>query len=126
MMNRHLLKAEFQPKLKNPRVVGVHRMKKRITRKTIYSASASGRIIRSGGAIAANHVVAGVAGVRWVIDSELRVVEDVEGLGAELEISLAENFEMFQEGNVEICASGVIERIAPAVSERQAAWSDVS
>ena len=121
-----MLEAEFQPKLKNSRVVGIHRMKEGVTGQTVDATPSRGGIVGTGGAVATNDVVTGIAGMRGVIKSELRVVEDVECLGSELQISLlAEDFEMFQQRKIEIYAAGIVERIATAISERQSARSDV-
>ncbi len=62
--------------------------------------------------------------MRWVIDPELRVVEDIESLGAEFEIAFSENFEVFQEGDIEIYAAGIAHRISSAISKSQSARSD--
>ena len=59
--------------------------------------------------------------MRGVVDPELRVVENVERFGAEFEIALAKHFEVFQQRNIKIRARGIVERVAPAVSKRQAA-----
>ena len=77
--------------------MGIHRMEKGIAGQAVRSATARSRIVGAGAAIAANDVVAGIAGVRWIVDSKLRVVEDVESLGTELKISLAEDFEVLQQ-----------------------------
>lgn len=50
--------------------------------------------MRASVAKAANDVVSGVAWVRWIVDSKLSVVKDVESFGAELDIAFAENFEV--------------------------------
>jgi hypothetical protein len=116
---RSKLKSEFQPKLKNSRVVSIHGMEKRTSSKAIHgravqSASANSRIISCGRitvygpAVASDHVVAGISRMGGVVNPELRVVENVERLGAEFNISLAENLEMFQQGKIEICAPWII------------------
>ena len=101
--------------------MGVHRVQKGITGQAIDSASSCSRIANVGAAITADYVVPGIARMRWVIDSKLRVVEDVESFDAEFEIALAENVEVFQEGSIEIHAAGIVERIASAISKRQSA-----
>jgi hypothetical protein len=91
------LKSEFQPELQNPRVVRVYRMKKRIACQAIHSAAARSRVLRVRGSIASDDVVAGIAGMRRVVDSELRVVEDVESFDAKLQVPFPENLEMFDQ-----------------------------
>ena len=81
--------------------------------------------MRAGAAVTANDVVSGIAGVRWIVDAKLRVVENIKSLSTELDVPLAEDFEMFQQGKIEIGAPGIVERIAPAGPERQSAWSDI-
>src|SRR5215469_3056001 len=121
-----MLEAELQPKLKNPRVMGIHRMKEGVAGQTVDATASRCGIVGTGGTVATNDVVTGVAGMRGVINSELRVVEDIECLGSELQISLlAEDFEMFQQREIEIYAAGIVERIATAISERQSARSEV-
>lgn len=101
-------------------------MEEGIARQAIGATPAGRRIISSGGAVAANHIVARITGMRWVGDSKLRVVEDVEALGAKLDVALAKNLEVFQDRKIEIGAAGIVQRIAPAAPERQSARSDVS
>ena len=103
-----MLKAEFQAKLKNSRVVGVHGMKKRTARQAIHCASARGRIIDRSAAVTGDDVVTRIPWMRGVVDPELRVVENVERFGSEFDISLAENLEVFQYGNIEVCASWIV------------------
>src|SRR5580704_11438978 len=76
------LKGKFQTKLKNSRVVGIDGMQKRIACEAINSPAARRRIridtkCRST-TVAADHVIPRIPGVRWVVDSKLRVVENVE------------------------------------------------
>ena len=47
--------------------------------------------------------------MRGVIDPELRVVKNVERFCPEFQFAFAEHFEMFQEGNIEIYAAGIVE-----------------
>src|SRR5271165_174979 len=52
------------------------------------------------------------------------MVENIECFGAKLDIPLAQNFEILQQGNVEICASWIVNRIPSAISKGQALRSD--
>lgn len=105
-------------------------MEKRTAGEAIHSGSTYSRIIECRwiidrrAAIAADDIVTRVSGVRQVVNPELRMVEHIERLGAEFEIPLAEDFEMFQQGNIEIRAPWIVERISPAISKSQTAWSD--
>src|SRR5690348_7175377 len=60
--------------------------------------------------------------MRGVVDPELRVVENIERFGAELQSSLAKDFEILQQGNIEIRPPGIVHRISSAISKSQAAW----
>src|SRR6202035_4747125 len=51
-------------------------------------------------------------------------VENIERFGAEFEFPLAGNFKMFQQGNIEIRTSGIMERISSTIPERQPLRSD--
>lgn len=97
--------------------MSIHRMKKRITRQAVNSPSAPRGIMRGGASVATNDVVTGISGMRWVIDPKLSVIEDIEALGAEFEISFAKDLEVLQKRKIEIRTRGISERIPPAVSE---------
>src|ERR1700722_8154935 len=117
------LEIKLQSKLNDAWVVGIHGMQERVTGHAV-DAPAPGRgIAGRSAAITPYDVISRVAGMRWIVDSELRVVENIEGLGAEFEIALAEDLEMFQEGHVEIDAAGIVGGVAAAIAERQATRS---
>jgi hypothetical protein len=103
------LKAEFQSKLKNSRIMGVHGVQEGTPRQAILSASSRSRIIGRGAAVAGDDVVAGIPGMRQIVDPELGVVENVERFGAEFEFPFAGYFKMLQQGNIEIRTSGIVE-----------------
>src|SRR5215470_8801773 len=101
-------KSELQAELQDPRIVRVHRMKKRVTRQAIHSTTARSRIHRAGASVTADDVVAGIPRMRGVIDAKLRMVEDVESFDAELKVPFAENLEMLDEGEIEIRSPWII------------------
>lgn len=106
--------------------MGIDWVEKGIAGQTIHSATAGCRIVSASAAIAANDIVPGVAGMGWIVDSKLRVIEDIETLSAEFEIALAKNLEVLQQGEIEIGSTGIIQGIATAVAERQTARSNKS
>jgi hypothetical protein len=75
--------------------MGVHWVQKGITGQAVDATSAGHRIANISAAITADNVVAGISGMRWVIDPELGVVEHIEPFHTELEIPLAKNIEVF-------------------------------
>ena len=93
--------------------MSVHRMEEGTSSQAIHPASSRSRIIHGSTAVTADDVVAGIPGMRRVVDPELRVVENVERFGAEFDIPLAEYLEMLQQGNIEIRTPRIAERIAP-------------
>jgi len=99
----------------------VHRMEEGTSCQAILSATSSGRIIDGGAPVASDHVIAGISGVRRVVDPELRVVENVECFSAEFEFALVENLEVLEERKIEIRAAGIVERISSAIPKRQPA-----
>ena len=104
-----MLEGELQTELNDSWVVSVHRMEEGTSSQAIHPATSSSRITGCSTAVAADNVVAGIPGMRLVVDPELRVVENVERFGAEFEFALAEKFEMLQQGDIEICTSGIFE-----------------
>jgi len=109
------LEARFQAKLQYPRVVSVDRMKKRLPNQAV---GGSGGVKLRLAAITTDDVVACVAGVSRICNTELGVVEDVEGFGPELEIaSLAERLEVFQQRHVEVGPRRIAQIVAARVAE---------
>ena len=88
--------------------MSIHRMQKGVTRQAIDPTSACSGVTDAGAAVTPDDVIACISGMRRVIDPKLGVVKDVERFGAEFEITFSENFEVFQQGNVEICAQGIV------------------
>src|SRR5262249_44797969 len=73
--------------------------------------------------IATDHVTASVSEV-GVVEPKLRVIEDVERLGAELQNTRFTDRKMLEQAHVKIQASGIVQEIATSVSEGQAARRD--
>jgi len=116
-------KSELQAKLENSRIMGIDWMKKRVSCQAVDSSTSGSGEIDIGPAVATNQVVARIAGVRGVVDSKLRVVENVECFSAELEVPLPEDLEMLQERNVEIETAWIAQEIPAGIPERQTARS---
>ena len=87
--------------------------------------TAGGRVIGRCASVATHCVIGLVPEVR-VEDSELRMVEDVETLGAELQIASFGDLEGFQNGHIEIQAMRVRQEVAPRISEGKTLRSDES
>jgi hypothetical protein len=102
--------------------MGINRMKKRVAGQTVDATPSGSGIVNISVAVATDDVVTGIAWMRRVINSKLRVVENIECLGSELQIPLAENPELLQQRKIEIGAAGIMHGIPPAVSESQPAW----
>src|SRR5215813_7135550 len=81
----------------------------------------TGAVVRP--TIATDHVTAGVSEV-GVVEPKLRVIEDVERLGAELQNTRFTDRKMLEQAHVKIQASGIVQIIATSVSEGQAARCD--
>ena len=92
-----LLEGKLQPELNDSRVVSVNGMEEGASSQAVRSASPSSRIIDRGPTVAADDIVAGISGMGRVVDPELRVVEYIECFGAELQVPLTQNFEVFQQ-----------------------------
>jgi hypothetical protein len=69
-------------------------------------------------AVARDRVAAGVALV-GIVDAELSVVENIEGLGAKLKIAAFRDFEMFQESDVKVQPARVVHKVASGISKRK-------
>ena len=54
--------------------------------------------------------------------SPLRVIEHVEGFGAELKTHLLPDFEVLEQGPVEVEAIGIVQDVASSVAEGQSPW----
>ena len=90
--------------------MGIHRMKEGVTRKT---PGAAGGVELGLAAVAVDDVIACIAWIRWVGDTKLRVIENVVGFGAKLDIeAFLKGFEVLEERHVEVCTRGVSEIVA--------------
>src|ERR1700736_6587958 len=86
---------KFDSELHGSRTMCVHGMEKRAGRQTIVR---SGRTILA--SIAADYVVARIAHIGWIVDTELGVIEHVEGFGTELQAIPVAKGEAFEQRHV--------------------------
>jgi len=91
--------------------MGIHGMQEGVAGKATRIA---GRVVRA--SVAGYRVTAGVAFVR-IVDAELGVIENVERFHAELEIAAFRDFEVLQEGNIEVQTTRVVHKIASGISK---------
>src|SRR5208282_186843 len=118
------LESIFQSELDRSGTMGVDRMQKRISCNTVRARyyAVHRRTLKSGGivwaTITADCVAAGVAQVR-VIQSKLRVVENVEGLRAEFQIAAFRNRKVFQQTHVEVYSMRIVKKVAACIPKRE-------
>ena len=101
----------------------IHGMQECVPREAIDAISSGSGIARIGTAVATDRIICPVAKKR-VVDSELRVVEDVKRLDAQLEILAFLNLDVFKKSHVEIPAAWIIQSVAAGVAERQPSRGD--
>ena len=77
-----------------------------------------------GSGIATNYVISEAAGVIQIEDAELRVVEDVKGLGAKLHTDAFCHFEMLQQRQIGVEAAWIVEKVPAGISESKSSRSD--
>src|SRR3974390_3874192 len=106
--------------------MGVNRVKERVAGQAINATSASSRIIDVCVAVAPDDVIPGISGVGGIEDSKLRVVEDIECFCSKFQVSFAEDLEMLQKRQVEICPARIWHGGAAAITECQSPRSDKS
>src|SRR5579871_63786 len=111
--------------------MGVDRVQKRITREAISPANRDTagtsfanrrkpcRIVRA--AVTTDCVAAGVPKIR-IVKPELSVVENVESFRAKFEHSGFADREVFQEAQIEVESSRIVEEVASSSSEGKPAW----
>lgn len=110
-------KKVLQSKLHGTGAMGIHRMQECAACQTT---CIPGRIIAS--TVATDCVATSVAEV-WIVDTELSVVENVEGFDSELQVAAFTDPEMFQQCDIEIQSARVVHKIAPGISKGQTSWS---
>ena len=94
----------------------IQRVQERSSIHAIASASTkSGGIKRA--RIATDHVVSTAARVIRIVDSELSVIKNIEGLSPELKTGGLVDIEMFQQCRVEVQAVRIIEIVASCISK---------
>ena len=114
-----ILKAE----LNGARPVRIDGVQEGVAGEAIHAARSecAGGIVRA--AVTADRVAAGVAEVR-IVDTELGVIEDVEGLRPKLQCAVFVNHEKLQQGHIEVQAAGIIQKIPAGIPESKPAGSD--
>ena len=71
-------------------------------------------------AVAVDNVVAGIARMAGIGDSELGVIEDVEGFSTKLDVQLLYRLEVLEQGDVEVDPRRIVQRVASGVAEGKA------
>src|SRR4029077_3545176 len=69
--------------------------------------------------IATDRVVSTAARVIRIVDPELRVIKNVEGLSTELKLAGLPDLEMLQHRHVPVHATRIIQKVPACVSERE-------
>ncbi len=102
-----LLEAVFQSELQSARTVCIDRMQERVTGETILAPwkVRSGRIVRS--TITTDRVTSRVTSI-WIVEAELRMVEDIKGFQAKFDFAAFMNREVLKQGHVKIQTARVI------------------
>src|SRR5579859_6746567 len=95
-------------------------MKEAVTGVAVGAGTAAGRVAGTLAGVATDCVAGGVA-LRWVVDAELRVIENVEGFDAKLDVALVRQAEVLEQGEIEVGAMRIVEHIAPGVPEGEPA-----
>src|ERR1700729_2748433 len=98
--------------------MGVDRVQERRSGDAIGSAALIASRIRWPG-IATYDIVAGAAGVIGIVNPELRVIENVEGLRTKLKLARLGDPEMLRESHIEIYLMGVVQEITASIAEGQ-------
>src|ERR1700722_7253092 len=111
MHNFRILKSQLETKLYGARPMRIQRMQERGSGDAIGAAALEPRRVQGAG-ITANAVIAAAARVIGIVDTKLSMVEDVKSLSPELQFASLPNLEMFQQRNVEVCASRIIQEVS--------------
>src|SRR5277367_986522 len=115
------LEPQLQTKLDRARPMRIERVQERRTGHAIGSIASESRGINRP-AITTDDVVARTPWVIRIVNSELRVIENIERFSAELQFSRLANLEMFQQRHVKVDATGIVQEIPARISKREAAW----
>lgn len=103
--------------------MGINGVQERGTRHAVSTATfETCGIVRS--RIATDDVVAAAALIVRIVDTELSVVEDVEGLRTKLDRGSFRHLEMLRQRHIEAQAVRVVEEIAAGIAEGEAARGD--
>src|SRR5580658_5826075 len=92
----------------------IQRVQERSPGHAIASAALKSGGIKGSG-IATDHVVSTAARVIGIVDPELSVIKNIEGLRAELKIAGLVDLEMFQQRRVEVQAARIIQEVATCI-----------
>src|SRR5271168_1871324 len=111
--------------------MGIHRVKEATSGDAIRTRTGASRWIQRSGktgsvirsTIATDDVITRVSDIR-IIDSELRVVEEVERFHAKLGIAALRYFEVLQKVQVKVDAMWIVQKVTPGIPERQPPWRD--
>src|ERR1700751_3314606 len=73
--------------------------------------------------ITADHIVSSTARVIRIINTELCLIEDVECFSSEFHLAELGYLEMFQQSDIEVYASWIVQEISTGVAKSQPTWS---
>jgi hypothetical protein len=114
-------KRELEGKLHGASPVRVEGMQETVPRVAIGARAAGRRVIRIRAGIATDGIAGRIA-LRGIVDAEPGVIEDVECLGAELEIDLVRQREVLKQGHIEVSPPGIVQYVAAGIAKGEAAW----
>src|SRR5437879_5255720 len=101
----------------------IERVQKGSSSDAVNSASLKARgIVRAG--IATGDVISTAARVIGIVDSELSVIKNIKGLGAELQFAGLADLEALQQRHVKVQLVGIIQKVATGVAESESSGSD--
>lgn len=111
------LKSPLQAKLDGAGSMSVKRVQEGSSGDAIWPTvrHKTSRIFRTG--VATDDVVSAAAGIVGIVNPKLCMVEDVKKLCPKLNLTGLGNFEVFQEGHVEVETAGVVQKVPPRGTE---------
>jgi hypothetical protein len=113
---RFILKPEFETKLQSSWPMCIERMQERRSRYAIGAGAFKACRIRWTG-VTTGDIVSTAARIIGIVNSKLRVIENVEGLGPEFQLASLPNFEMFQQRHVEVHPPWIIQEVPARISK---------
>ena len=118
----HVLETQLETKLDGARPMRIERVQEGSSGDAIGSAALKPSGIHRAG-IATDDVVSAAARIIGIVDPELGVIENIEGLSTEFKFAGLPDLEMFQQRQIEVRAAGIIQKVPAGVPEGQSARS---